>query len=286
VNPKLCLVIGIICISFSPIFVKLADASPIVSGFYRMSMAWVALAIYAIAKGEIKLQRKDLLMALLGGIIFASDIAVWNMSLMLISATVSTLIANLAPLWVGLMSYLFLRKKSGALFWIGTFIAITGMVVLVGLNNVAHLQINLGLVLALIASFLYALYIITTKGILQRISTFRFMFWSMLASSLFLLTICMIRGDNLWHYSTISWLNFAGMGILCQLVGWITINYAIMKLDATKVSVSLLMQTVIAGFLAALMLNEKLEAKELIGSAIVLVGIAVTFLKPRKLNNL
>jgi len=285
-NPKASLILGIICISFSPILVKLADVSPIVSAFYRMTFAWIVLAPYVLFKGELSIARKDLLLALLGGVIFAADIAVWNMSLVLISATISTLVANLAPVWVGLLSYVFFRKKSGPLFWAGTFIAIAGMVILVGASNLLHLQINLGLLLALAASFLYALYILLTKGILRRINTITFMSYSMMASVLFLLVICILQGDNLLHYQPITWFYFAAMGILCQLVGWITINYAIMKLEATKVAVALLTQTVIAGILAAFLLHEKLGVKEIIGSIIVLGGIAVTFLKPKKLNNL
>jgi drug/metabolite transporter (DMT)-like permease len=41
---------------------------------------------------------------------------------------------------------------------------------------------------------------------------------------------------------------------------------------------------VIAGFLAILFLKETLELKEIIGSVIVLAGIAVTFLKPRRVE--
>jgi len=112
------------------------------------------------------------------------------------------------------------------------------------------------------------------------------MFWSMLASSLFLWLICLLQNDNLTHYSPITWYNFIGMGLVCQLAGWITINYAIMHLPATKVAITLLLQTVIAAFLAILFLSEKLEIKEIIGGVIVLAGIAITFLKPAKANNL
>ena len=83
-----------------------------------------------------------------------------------------------------------------------------------------------------------------------------------------------------------TWYNFIAMGAICQVAGWITINHAIMHLEATKVSIALLLQTVIAAFLAAFLLNEKLQFMEIAGSVVVLAGIAVTFLKPRKLNNL
>jgi drug/metabolite transporter (DMT)-like permease len=73
------------------------------------------------------------------------------------------------------------------------------------------------------------------------------------------------------------------MGIICQLAGWITINYAISRLESTKVSIALLSQTVATCFLAVLLLNESLDAKEIIGSVIVLAGIAITFLKSNKI---
>lgn len=285
-NPKASLIIGIICISFSPIFVKLAVAPPITSGFYRIFIAWIFLVPYCIYKKQLKISRKDLIVALIGGVVFGADIAVWNVSLTKISATISTLIANLAPVWVGLLSFIILRKKSGVLFWIGTWIAILGMIILVGYQNIFHLQFNIGLVYALIASLFYAIYIMITKDILRKITTVTFMFYNMLGASVFLLLICQFQHYELLHFSTNTWLCLLGMGLICQLAGWITINYSLNYLEATKVSIALLSQTVIAGIWAMFFLNEKLELKEIIGSVIVLVGIAVTFLKRKQVNKI
>jgi drug/metabolite transporter (DMT)-like permease len=284
-NPKASLIIGIICISFSPIFVKLAVAPPVSSGFYRIFIAWLLLAPYCLYARKLKIGRRDLVIALVGGVVFGADIAVWNISLIKISATISTLIANLAPVWVGLLSFIILGKRSGRLFWIGTTVAIFGMIILVGYQHILHLQFNIGLVYALVASFFYATYIMITKGILQKISTVTFMFYNMLGASIFLLLICAFRHDELIHFPASTWLDLLGMGLVCQLAGWITINYSIHHLEATKVSIALLSQTVIAGFWAMLFLNETLELNEIAGSIIVLAGIAITFLKRIQLNN-
>lgn len=284
-NPKVSLIIGIVCISFSPIFVKLAVSPPVASGFYRILIAWLCLAPYCIINGKLKISRRDLWTAILGGVVFGADIAVWNLSLMKISATISTLVANLAPVWVGLLGYLILRKRSGALFWTGTSVAILGMVILVGYQHILHLQFNIGLVFALIASVLYAIYIMITKGILQQISTVTFMFYNMLGASVFLLLICLSEHDELLNFPVATWLNLLGMGVICQLVGWITINYSLHHLEATKVSIALLSQTVLAGIWAMILLDEKLEFKEIVGSVVVLFGIAFTFLKRGQLNN-
>jgi len=283
-NPKVSLVIGILCISFSPIFVKFAGTPALTSAFYRIAIGWVCLAPYCLVKENLKINRKDLLIAIAGGIVFASDITVWNISLLKISATVSTLIANLAPVWVGLLSFILFRKRAGKLFWIGTAIAIAGMVILVGYQNIIGLKFNIGIVLALAASFLYATYIMITSGILQRISILTFMFYNMLAASVFLLIICAVKQANLTSFSATEWICFIGLGVICQVLGWITINHSLRFLESTKVSIALLSQTVLAGFWAILFINEKLEIKEIIGSVVVLAGIAITFLKRAELN--
>jgi drug/metabolite transporter (DMT)-like permease len=278
-NPKLSLVIGIICISFSPIFVKLAGVLPVTATFYRIFIGWLCLAPYCIAKGQLKIGRRELLITIAGGIVFGLDIFIWNLSLARISATVSTLITNLAPVWVGLLSYLLFKKRSGYSFWLGTALAVTGMVVLAGYQHIIALQFGTGIVLAIISSLLYAVFILITKGVLQKTGTLTFMFYNMLAASVFLLIICGYQRTNMIDFSIPVWLYFLGMGLICQLIGWITINGALRFLESTKVSVALLSQTVVAGLLAFVLLNERLERKEIIGSIIVLAGIAITFIK-------
>ncbi len=281
-NPRLSLGIGILCISFSPIFVKLAGVAPISGAFYRVFIAWICLLPYCIIKKHIRIDRRHMWVALLAGFTFAMDIAVWNISLLKISATVSTLIANLAPLWVGLFTFFFLKKKVGRSFWIGTLIAIAGMILLVGAGHILHLELNAGILLAVLASIFYAAYILITKKSRSKLDVFPFMFYSMLGASVFLLITCLCTGNPVVGFSSKVWLCFIGMGVVCQLLGWLTINYSIHHMEPTRVSISLLSQTVFAGLLAALLLSERLVLNEIIGSVIMLAGIAITFLNPRQ----
>ena len=108
------------------------------------------------------------------------------------------------------------------------------------------------------------------------------MFYNMLGASVFLLLICGFRHDELLHFPLNTWLCLIGMGLICQLAGWITINYSLHYMEATKVSIALLSQTVIACLWATLFLGERLELNEIVGSIIVLAGIALTFLKKKQ----
>lgn len=276
-NPKFSLAAGILCISFSPIFVKMAGVPALTAGFYRLSIAWVCLAPVVLFKKQLAIGRRELLLSLAGGIVFASDIAAWNISLLQTSATVSTLLANLAPLWVGLLGFLLFKRRAGGWFWAGVSLAVTGMAVLVGWHHIIGLKFSAGILLALLASFFYANYILITGQIMQKISTLTFMFYNMLSAGLFLFIVCSLMHSNLGIPSLQSGLCLLGTGTVCQLGGWITINYALRYIAPPKVSVSLLGQVVMAGLLASILLGERLGTQEMIGSAIMLLGIASTF---------
>ena len=132
-KPRIALLIGIICISIFPILIKLQLTSGLISAFYRMAIALGLLLPYVFFTKKFKLPKKKLLLtAILCGILFASDVAVWNIAIQKSSATQATLLTNLAPVWVGILSYLFLKNKPATNFWIGTLVAIFGMITLVG----------------------------------------------------------------------------------------------------------------------------------------------------------
>jgi drug/metabolite transporter (DMT)-like permease len=278
-NPKLSLAIGILFISFSPIFVKLMPLSALSAAFYRLAFAWLFLAPYCLLAKNLRIGKKDLLVAIIGGLVFGLDIAVWNISILKSTATISTLVANIAPVWVGLLSLMLYKKQPGISFWMGTCIAICGMVILVGINNILHLQLTEGVLYALFSSLLYAIYILITKNILQRVDTLVFMFYNMLAASVFLGLFCVIDHDPLWGFTTQSWLLLIALGLCCQLAGWITINYSIRFLDSTQVSLTLLSQTVVTALLAWWLLSEAIGFIEIVGGLIVLFGIGLTFIK-------
>ena len=100
----LALGIGILSLGFSAIFVRWADAPGPVASFYRMAIPVVLLAwpFYRRVKTRGRLPRRGLQFAVLGGLFFAADMAFWASGVVMSGATNPTLLANTAPLWVGL----------------------------------------------------------------------------------------------------------------------------------------------------------------------------------------
>lgn len=269
----LILLLGILCISWSAIFVKLADVSGLGSAFYRMFIGFLGVLPIWLFRKRSYTDLKSISVALLCGVIFACDIAVWNISILLTKAAISTLIANLAPVWVGVGAILFLREKPGRIFWIGTAIALFGVSVIVGIDKIYNSRLNIGHFLAILASLFYAVYLLIMRKGRQRLDTVTFTMISMLASSIVLFVIALLTRTPLSGFSTSSWQALAGLGLISQLGGWLAINYAIAYMPSTIASVSLLSQSVFTALIAVPVLGEKLTQVEVFGALIVLTGI-------------
>ena len=63
-----------------------------------------------------------------------------------------------------------------------------------------------------------------------------------------------------------------------------TISYAVQKLDAQRVSLALLSQSVVTGLIAWLFINEKISLQMIIGGIVILAGIGITFIKKKNLS--
>ncbi|MFZ4582201.1 MAG: DMT family transporter [Paludibacter sp.] len=269
----LLLLTGVLCISWSAILVKLADVSGLGSAFYRMLFGTIGIIPVWLYFRKPLTDKKGITIAILCGALFASDIALWNTSILLSKASVSTLLANLAPVWVGIGSLLFLREKPGRIFCIGTLISMMGVGIIVGIRSVTDLSLTTGNILSIIASVFYGAYLLTVRKGRVGLDTFTFTTISMLSSTIILGVICLISNTQLTGYSSNSWLYLIILGLIPQVIGWLSINQALGHIKPTIASVSLLSQSVFTAIFALPVLGETLTVSELSGAVLVLTGI-------------
>ena len=97
---------GATCIALSPIFVRLSEAGPTATAFWRVALAVPVLWIFFRTP-----LRGPRLLFLAAGVAFAGDLAFWHTSIQLTSVANSTLLANLASIFVTLAAWLFLRQR-------------------------------------------------------------------------------------------------------------------------------------------------------------------------------
>ena len=277
-KPRIALVVGIVCISIFPVLVRLNLAPGLISAFYRMAFASSVIVPYVLFSKKFTVpSKKMVLLSSFCGLIFGLDVGVWNISIQGSSATQATLLTNLSPVWVGIGAFLFLRDKPLKNFWIGTVIALIGMVLLVGFHFFINLEFNIPFVFAVLSGMLYAVYMLLSKYVLGETDVLSFMTISLLSSTIALGLISFAFGEPFSGFSNKGWLVLLIQGLVCQLLAWLLISYATKYMRATRVSVSLLGQAVLASILAWLFLDETITLQMIIGGLILLLGIRITF---------
>lgn len=279
-KPKIALIIGILCISVFPILVKLNLTPGLISAFYRMAFALVILTPIALFLKKFKIPSlPQIALAFLCGILFGSDVAVWNISIQESSATQASLLTNLSPIWVGIASFLWLKPKPKINFWIGTLIAFIGMVTLVGFQIFSELNFDKAFNFGILSGIFYAAYLLISKKILTQIDVISFMILSLCASTLYLGVICLLSNAPFTGFSSEGWMVLVIQAVVCQLGAWLLISYTTQHMKATTISLSLLAQAIITAVMAYLFLNEQISLQMILGGLILLLGIRITFLE-------
>jgi drug/metabolite transporter (DMT)-like permease len=274
----LCLLAGGCAIAFAPIFVRYADTGPVASAFWRCALAVPVLWAWQLhARGKEQGARVRLLPLALAGLFFACDLGVWHFSILFTSVANSTVLANLAPIFVTLAGWLFWKRRVTRLFLVGMFVAIAGMFVLVGPNFAAGGRPLVGDALGALTAVFYAGYFLAIKIARDaRASTARLMAWSTTITAVLLLPVALFMPQPFWPSSAHGWWILVGLALVSQCLGQGLIAYAFAHLPASLSSVSLLIQPVMAALFAWALFGEAIGPVQFTGAAIVLAGIWIS----------
>ena len=217
----------------------------------------------------------DLKWLWLAGAFFAADLAVWHQSIRFTSIANSTLLANLAPIFVTIGSIWLFGDKVSKRFVGGMALALSGSALLVASSFTVSMHTVLGDGLGVLTAVFYAGYQLTVSHQRRDTSTVELMFWSTLACAVVLLPVTLATGEPFWPRSLEGWAVLLAMALISQVAGQGLIAWSMAHLPAAFSSVTLLVQPVTAALLAWIVLNEQFGALQALGGAVVLAGIVI-----------
>jgi drug/metabolite transporter (DMT)-like permease len=265
-------------VTWSVIFVRWADAPGPVSALYRVLIAAAVLIPWRIVRGPTRpAQPREMWVAGAGGVFFALDLALWNTAVLSTQAAVASILGNNTPIFVGILSWLILRRRPQASFWSGLMLSLTGCVLIMSANvraMTAHGSVS-GDLMALGASAFFAAYLLVTERVRASMDTLTFNTLAILGSVATLFVISVALGLPLTGFSGRTWAALAGLGLVTQLGAYFALVYALGHLPATITSVGLLAQVPGTALLAWVLLGEPLTPLQAAGGVVVLAGIYV-----------
>jgi len=273
--PYLALAFAVVSLGFSAILVRLAGAPGSVSAFYRVGLAAAVMALPALRRirRESPLPRRGLWLATLAGLFFAGDLGTWSTAVMVGNAANVTLLANTAPIWVGLGALVLFRERLGRVFWAGLLLATLGAAVVLGGDYLAHPALGYGDLLGLVASVFYAAFFLATQRARDTLSSVAAWWVSTTASAVGLLAASLLLGHGLTGYPAATYAYLLAAALFTQVGGYIAVSYALGRLPASVVAPTLLGQPVLTALLAVPLLGEGLAWGQVLGGVMVLAGV-------------
>jgi drug/metabolite transporter (DMT)-like permease len=270
------LLTGAVFIALSPIFVRVSEAGPTATAFWRVALAvpplWVLY--FAQAGPALRRHRAPWPLLLAAGLAFAGDLAFWHASITRTSVANATLLANLASLFVTLAAWIFLRQRPTRIFLAGLGAALAGVTMLVHTSLAFSATGLLGDAFGLVTAVFYAAYLLAVKGLRDRgEAALDLMAVTTTVTAIVLLPVALATGETMLPASPTGWLTLLGLALISHAAGQGLIAYALAHLPAAFSSVSLLLQPVMAALFAWVLLAEPLVPLQMVGGGVVLLGI-------------
>jgi drug/metabolite transporter (DMT)-like permease len=273
------LVLGGVSISAVPLFVRWIHVGqgvgPTAMACWRMAMTFPLFAILAArspADTGVGPGRRWLVAA---GLFFAGDLTLWHWSLLETSIANSTLLSNLAPVFVALGATAFFGHPLRPPLLIALGLAVLGACALVSASFSLGWSHLAGDAAAAAAAVFYAAYVLAIGRVRQRWSSMRVMAWSTASAGLAFALVGWMRHERFVPESSVGWLELAAFALVAQVTGQAMIAFALQQVPPTAASITLLIQPVLVTLLAWPLFGEAVSALQAIGAVIVLVGIVL-----------
>ena len=266
---------GAVFIALSPIWVRVAEIGPTASAFWRVMLAVPLLwASCLVLSKKTSGEKPSAYLLWAAGIAFAGDLAFWHWSIRYTSVANSTLLANLASIFVTLGAWILWGQRPTRLFLAGLAAALVGTALLVRASLGFSSSALLGDAFGVVTALFYAWYLMTVKKLRDAgAATLQLMAITTTITAVLLFPVALASGEALTPPTAASWLKLAGLAWISHCAGQGLIAYALAHLGASFSAVGLLLQPVMAGTFAWVLLGEPLAALQVAGGAIVLAGI-------------
>lgn len=285
--PFIALLVGLFSVSTAAIFIRLAqseEAPSLVVATGRLVVASVILTFPALrsqqTRNQIKqLSRQEVSLVIFGGIMLGLHFALWVSSLEYTSVTNSVVLVTTTPLWVALLSPFLLKETMSRWIIGGLLLALVGGIV-VALSGDAgdpptRAEPLLGNGLALVGAWAVAAYFMVGRQLRRKLNLIAYIWIVYGTSAVFMLGVIIVMGEPIFSLAPPAYLWIFLLGAIPQLLGHSSFNYAIGYFAAVYVTVVTLAEPIASSILAMIFLDEFPALVSVIGSGIILVGIAV-----------
>lgn len=282
-------------IGFSFMFVKIAltEASPLDTLAHRFTIAFVFATIpILLKKARIKITMKSILPILPLALLYPTLFFTFQVfGLVYTTSSEAGIIQATIPIFTLILATIFLKEQSSIWQKFFIFLSVAGVIYIFTMNglNVEAYSFK-GALLILLSALSSACYNVLARKLTKQYSlftlTYVITFFGFISFNGIAITNHLMEKSLTHFFSPFLSLEFVGavlyLGVLSSLCTSFLSNYALSKIEASKMSVFSNLATLVTIIAGVIFLNETLHYYHLIGATVILIGVIGTNLLGKK----
>jgi drug/metabolite transporter (DMT)-like permease len=262
--------------AFPAIRIAVRDFTPLEVTAFRLTGAAVLMLAIGLVKGMKQPGWHDALSMAVCGVV---GLMVYNLGLgyglLSVSAATAGFIVAIGPVFIVLLSALFLKERFGWKTGGGIGLSFAGAA-LIALSKPGGFALEWGAFYVLIAAFSAAVMTLTQKPLLSNYSPYDLTTYMTVAAALSVLPLgwqvfpkawAAMGSDSVWA--------LLHLAIIVSFIGYLFWGYVLMRLPASRVASFMYLIPISATFLAWVGIGERPAVMTLAGGGVVILGVAI-----------
>lgn len=232
---------------------------------------------------QLPIRKIDWFMLVLLGVV-GVFINQWSffMGLRTADPTMAALILATTPILTGFLAAVFLKEKITIRMVIGSVVAIVGIFYVVTNGSLSQIQVDNGLIWIVLTMVTFALMIIMTRHLGQRIEPFSITLYSNIVGCIIALPFAFLVDKPVRAEGGVSgWALLIVTAIVVHGIATLIWNNHIRNVDASKASILSNLEPFVAMVVGLILLSKPITGIELLGSVFIVGGVVLSTYQPR-----
>ncbi|SFG70100.1 Permease of the drug/metabolite transporter (DMT) superfamily [Priestia megaterium] len=277
----------IIGLSFMFVKVALTIATPFDALAHRFTIAFIGVTtLKVLTKKSLKVTKKDIGIITLLAILYPTLFFAFQVfGLVNVSSSEAGIIQATIPIFTLIFASIFLKETSTSGQKIAIIFSVVGVIYIMYMNDIENKNTSLlGSGLILISALVSSLYNVCARNLTQRYSLFTITYIMTLFGFITFNGLALTNHliNNTIHQFTKPFVHLdfviaiTYLGLLSSLVTSYLSNYALSKIEASKMSVFSNFATLITILAGVIFLKEQFHLYHLVGAIIIIAGVIGT----------
>jgi len=200
--------------------------------------------------------------------------------------TTSALILATTPILTSVLAAIFLKEKLTIRMLLGSIVAIIGIYFVVAKGNLSSLHIDKGLLWIVITMLTFAIMIIMTRLLSDRIDPLTITLYSNVVGLIVSIPFAFLLDTPLKiSFDRSYWIFLIGTAVVVHGIATLIWNQNIRHVDASKASILSNLEPFVAMIMGLILLYKPITRAEIVGSLFIVGGVVLSTYQRKKLNS-